>query len=194
MKFSFSLALLSLCCCLCVACKKNTAQTAAGVSAQVEAVQKKPQTADDVKNRVEAIYKEVCAAYNKANEMDLAAGMKMLQDKHFDKDYCSAAWNQAVAQVMEKDQQDADGMPFFDFDYWVMGQDFNQMSVADVKVESLDGDQALVSLILRNSGSDNHVKLKMVYERDEWMIDDFITNYEGEDDSLRADMAEYLAQ
>ncbi len=193
MKNFMSLALMGLCTFMCMACKNHSAQPQNDKSANVEAVEKKPQTAADVKTRVETIYKDVCDAYNSANQMEFGEGMKMLQDKKFDEAFCSEAWNKKLAEVVEKDNQHPDEMGFFDYDYWVMGQDFENLAVTDVKVVSFENDKAVVSLNLHNMGNTNPIKLKMVYERGDWFIDDFITSYEGVENSVRADMDEYLA-
>ena len=53
-----------------------------------------------------------------------------------------------------------------------MGQDFQDMSFHDVKVLSMNDNEATVSLTLVNL-SDIKLKLNMVYERGDWYIDNF---------------------
>lgn len=205
MKTFFSMALAGLFSCTLMACKNAPASSQTAPSDQTTAVEtpttqpteqtaqnENPQTRPDVALRVENIYKEVCGAYNKANQMDFSEGMAMLGKKDFDKQFCSKAWHKAVEQVNEKDSQNADEMGFFDFDYWVQGQDFNQLSATDVRVVSIDGDKAVVALNLHNCGEVTPLRLRMVYERGDWFIDDFIVKVDGRDDSLRADMDRYI--
>ena len=178
----FVLALLCACCLSTTySCKEKKAVAApAETASQVgeESTAKADNhNADALKARVEAIYKDVANVYNKCNEgegMDLTP----IQEAKFDEKYCSANWNKLLDEVATIDKALPDGeMGFFDADYWIMGQDFSDVSATDVKVEKIDGDQAVVVFNLHNSGNVSRVKLDMVYERGDWFIDDFTGNY-----------------
>lgn len=124
--------------------------------------------------RVEHIYNKVFAVYARA-ENDLS----VLNETNFDGLYCSDDWNQTVAKVTEKDSKNDDEIGFFDADYWVMGQDFSELSISDVAVESINGSRATVVMMLHNCGSATPVRLTMVYERGNWFIDDFCEDYDA---------------
>ena len=192
MKRIMTLALFGLCACLVMACKNNNSSNSSDNSATDNANEKIAHSADPLRTRVENIYRDVCDTYNKANQMPLGEGMEMIGRRNFDREYCSAAWNKVRNQVTEKDSRLEGEMGFFDFDYWIMGQDFQDVSATDVKVQQINGDKATVTLTLHNCGNATPLTLAMVYERDNWFIDDFLTPGEGSTDSLRDDMNAYL--
>ena len=138
------------------------------------AAQTVPTDKEQLVARVKHIYNKVFAVYARA-ENDLS----VLNDTNFDGLYCSDDWNQTVAKVTEKDSKNDDEIGFFDADYWVMGQDFSELSISDVAVESINGSRATVVMMLHNCGSATPVRLTMVYERGNWFIDDFFEDYDA---------------
>ena len=122
--------------------------------------------------RVSDIYTDVCDTYNAAQkDFDFA---EALANKNFDDLYCTTEWNALLSKVNKYDEeQNPDEIGFFDFDYWIMGQDFMNMSFHDVKVLDMHDNEATVSLTLVNMDSDIELKLSMVYERGDWYIDNF---------------------
>lgn len=117
------------------------------------------------------------------------------QSNALDKQFCSKDWNATVAAVVEKDK-DVD-MGFFDADYWVMGQDFDEKNLhaSDFYVEKLLMDdtpwQAAVTLKLHNFGV-IPVRVNFVMEDSEWKVDD-LTDLSNDLD-WKASMKEYLAE
>ena len=104
--------------------------------------------------------------------------------------YCSRDWNDWVTRVNNYDAEHDDGMEgFFEADYWIMGQDWDKISVSDVSVASMTDSTAVVNLNLHNF-NDIAVRLEMVLERDEWKIDNFIDVKNDLD--WKAAMKEYL--
>ena len=139
--------------------------------------------------RVESIYADVFAEYNAANEEENEA----IPQSSPDEKYCSDSWNKLLLQVSEFDQQhNPDDIGFFDADYWVMGQDFQDLSISNVKLTNHDGDEAEVEFDLHNSGQVTHVRLELDYERGNWYIDNFI-DIDNELD-WKDDMKDYLKQ
>ena len=134
-----------------------------------------------VKQRVEAIYKTVFSTYNRTNDYT------SIPD--FDSRFCSKAWNDNKKKV-EKIQEQGDE-PFFDADYWVMGQDFsNDLHITDVKVVNISNTEATVNMKVHNFGHATPVTLKIVFERGDWYIDNIMS--EGMD--LKEDMKEYIKE
>lgn len=92
---------------------------------------------------------------------------------NFDSIYCSQDWNSVKKKVLEYDAT-LDEVGFFEADYWVMGQDFQDLSISDVEVINIQGNKAQVEFNHHNFGSVTRVRLDMVKEDGEWKIDDFI--------------------
>ncbi len=128
--------------------------------------------AEDVKARVEAIYAEVADVYNKSNDLQ---DPSLPESVDFDTKYCSQDWNSTL-KVALLSQPDSDEIGVFEYDYWIQGQDYDGVSVSRVHVESMDDDRAVVTLMLHNMGMDNEIRLNMLYERDNWFIDDMVDN------------------
>jgi len=81
---------------------------------------------------------------------------------------------------------------FFESDYWIQGQDWDKLSVSDVKANIVDGDHAEATFALTNAGKTKQMRLAMVYERDNWMIDNFINETDSVD--WRKSMERYMEQ
>lgn len=129
-----------------------------------------PKSDGNVLHRVEQIYKEVAAEYAKYNE-----DFESMDDDGLDDRFCSDEWKGLVAKVVDFDStNNPDEIGFFDADYWVMGQDFQDLSASDFELVEEKGDQAIVEFKLHNCGSITKVRLEMVRERGDWFIDNFI--------------------
>ena len=129
-----------------------------------------------IEERVKAIYADVVKAYPEdlfeLNDEDRP-------DIDLDGLYCSEEWNRLVDRVVEIDDAHPDDIGFFDADYWIMGQDWQDLGISDVKAQVTDDSHAVVNLLLHNCGNKTPVILTMVKEQGEWKIDDF-----AEDDGL----------
>ena len=120
--------------------------------------------------RVNAIYQNVFQKYygedSDLNEQDAPSPEEI---------FCTKDWNELFDKVMEYDNiHNPDDVGFSDADYWIMGQDFQNLSISDVNVISMDEDDATVELILHNCGELTHVRLELDFERGDWFIDNFI--------------------
>ena len=137
----------------------------------------------DVKARVCEIYDAVIAAYSADDWGKESAKL--------DGKFCSKDWKASVAAVKEKDK-DAE-MGFFEADYWVMGQDFQDLSYENVKVEEVlpEEGKAIVSLDWHNFGNVTKVYVDLVLEDGRWMVDELTDATRG-DTGWKADMKEYL--
>ena len=138
--------------------------------------------------RVNDIYTVVFDRYKAARTM-----LKPLRQGNFDAEYCSTDWNEWLQRVIDYDKANSQGMVgFFDADYWIMGQDWDDLSVSDVGVKTITDSTAVVVLKLHNCGSVTDVCLEMVQDGDTWKIDNFIdiTNHVD----WKANMKTYLKQ
>lgn len=127
---------------------------------------------------VNAIYREVAAGLLSSDEMN--------------RRYCSDDWNNTVAKVRDFDDKYNEGfVGFFDYDYWIQGQDSNNLHISDLAVESRDADKAVVNFILHNFDSGTPMRLTLVKQSGEWKIDNFISLGKYPRD-LKAAMEEYI--
>ena len=151
-----------------------------------DAVKVQPLDTAAVVQRVNDIYTAVFDRYREARTM-----FKPIRRGNFDAAFCSADWNAWLKRVMEYDKQlDEDMMGFFEADYWIMGQDWEDLKVSDVQVTEMTAKTATVALKLHNCGSVTDVRLEMVREGGEWRIDNFIDVTRDMD--WKANMKEYL--
>ena len=67
----------------------------------------------------------------------------------------------------------ADELGFWEADYWIMGQDWHQLSISDVKVQDVTQSEAHVEFMLHNLGTTKPVALNLVKEDGIWKIDNF---------------------
>lgn len=152
----------------------------AGETAAVDTVEQ-PSEADVVK-RVNEIYDAVFKEYNR--EDSLRNLDKLGEDPgafahwyEFIDNYCSSEWGSLVRKVAEIDSlYHKDDLGFWEADYWIMGQDWHNLSISDVKVLSMAGSEAVVEFLLHNFDSAKPVTLKMVKEDGLWRIDNFKDN------------------
>ncbi len=120
-------------------------------------------------SRVKQIYKDVFQYYNDSIDNE------SIPQNSPDENYCTKGWNTILAKVSEFDQiHNPDDIGFFDADYWVMGNDYMDLSVSDIEVVSFEKDKAKVELNLHNCGSITRVRLDMKFVNGNWFIDNFI--------------------
>lgn len=148
----------------------------------------------DVVNRVQEIYSAVFKEYNREDSL---RNLDLLTDQgayahlnEFNRNYCSREWNRLVDQINNIDSLYYAGeMGFWEADYWIMGQDWHDLSISDVKVLSLNSNEASVEFLLHNFDAARPVKLQLVNEDGVWKIDDFKDN----DLDWKASMKEYVS-
>lgn len=137
-----------------------------------------------VVQRVEEIYQSVFDVYQKATNLSFP-------NEGLDSLYCSSDWLNTLSAVIYHDLQLPDSMGYWEADYWIMGQDWQDLSVSDVHVVSMTSSTATVELKLHNCGNDKVVRLEMTREYEGWKIDNFIDVSANCD--WKADMKQYLA-
>ena len=150
---------------------------------------KAPKTEEAVLARVNAIYTDVFGEYNEADLQE------SIPQSSPDEKYCSSDWNKILGKVADFDSvNNPDDIGFFDADYWVMGQDFHELSISDVQLKdkSDDGNKATVEFKLHNCGEVTTVDVDMVYEKDNWFIDNFIDV--DNDIDWKQEMLDYLKE
>lgn len=108
--------------------------------------------------------------------------------------YCSQEWEDLISDVVTADVPlvNSGEIGFFEADYWIMGQDWQDLSVSDIHVTAMTDSTARVVLNLHNCGSVTPVMLEMKHEEGEWKIDNFIDL--GHEFDWKARMKEYLKE
>lgn len=153
--------------------------------------------AEAVAQRVQEIYAAVFKVYNEEDSLrNLDIQMENDSWKSRDKfnhDFCSKEWNTLLAKVDEIDSLYHSGeLGFWEADYWIMGQDWHELSISDVEVQSVSPDEATVQLQLHNCGTKKPVTLLLIKEEGVWKIDDFLDA--DIDYSWKKSMQEYVTE
>ena len=161
-------------CALCGCHGQNENKSAANAESAVN------QEADTVviKQRVKEIYDEVFKEYNledSLRNLDQLEGLGAYARRgEFCRNYCSWEWNDLVGKIAEIDSLYHGGeLGFWEADYWIMGQDWHQLSISDVNVLSATPTQAAVEFKLHNLDNVKPVALMLVNEDGTWKIDNF---------------------
>lgn len=90
---------------------------------------------------------------------------------------CSQHYRDLYAQASEKSKNE--GTIFMDADHWVMGQDVSEdWSYGLQQVNNITDSSAQATMIIHNF-TDQKVVLDLVFERDDWYVDNFHSYYEG---------------
>ena len=148
-----------------------------------------------VVERVQEIYGAVFKVYNEADSLrnlDIDSMNDVYERRaDFEANYCSNEWNRLMKKVNEIDSlYHQNEMGFWDFDYWIMGQDWHNLSVSDVKVKTLTDAEATVELCLHNFDNVTQLCLLMKREDGTWRIDDFVDM--GFGTGFKKDMQDYI--
>ena len=122
----------------------------------------------EVEKRVTDIYNNVFSVYLKSDNPPLRYNF---DSQYFSKDFfhlhdfISSIENQIHEPIVH------------DVDYWICAQDWDKdLAFQVLSVEMVNEKRANVSINIHNCGQDSKETLVMVYERDNWYIDDMIGN------------------
>lgn len=145
----------------------------------VSAVQETQQPVSQVKSVEEEVaalnsrIKEIYGAVEKAYSSDAA----LPTNSNLDVKYCSKAWRRTVSEVAAKQEETGDLC--LDMDYWVMGQDYDNVKVTNYYLEKIMledaeyGTVAAFTLKIHNCGSVTPVRVDLIKENGKWVIDNF---------------------
>lgn len=134
--------------------------------------------AEAVQQRVQEIYSDVFKEYNledSLRNLDMLDGLGASARRgDINRNYCSREWNDLSRQIREIDSlYHADELGFWEADYWIMGQDWHQLSISDIEVLNVSPTEADVKFMLHNLGEAKPVALILVKEDGIWKIDNF---------------------
>lgn len=89
---------------------------------------------------------------------------------------CSNRYNDLTNQACKIAEELSD--LYIDCDHWIMGQDIAPDWSYKIRYINIESDSiAWVEMTIHNF-SDRKVKLKLLYEREDWFVDDILTTYE----------------
>lgn len=153
--------------------------------------------AEAVQQRVQEIYSDVFKEYtleDSLRNLDMLDGPGASARRgDFNRNYCSREWNDLSRQIREIDSlYHADELGFWEADYWIMGQDWHQLSISDIEVLNVSPTEADVKFMLHNLGEAKPVALILVKEDGIWKIDNF--NDLNVDIDWKRAMKEYVGQ
>ena len=176
------------------ACQPNGSQQAAESKKTTVSEQL---SATEVQNRVRDIYKSVFKVYNEEDSLrnlDIQMENGVFENLgQFNKDFCSKEWNRLLAKINEIDSLNHNGeLGFWEFDYWIMGQDWHNLSISDIEVLNVAQNEATVQLKLHNFDSAVNVALQLVKEDGSWKIDNF--QQADNDMDLKQVMLQYIEE
>ncbi len=167
--------------------QKQTYGKLSGNSAELtEKTDKQTDTNQAARKALQAIYADVFKWYALA-EKDLSVLNKM---PDFDEKYMSSEYKRLLAKVktIDKKYEDQGEIGFFDYDHWVCGQDFQNLSMKVVKT-TVDSGKCSADIVITNCGNENSVIVDLVCENGVWKIDDFHTDGTSE----KARMRQYVS-
>lgn len=123
---------------------------------------------EEVARRVKEIYDIVIPWYN-SHEGDI----RSVND--FDERFLSKEMQMMRAQMSAilHEKETDDFPPAYDFDHWVMGQDWENLSIKTDSIHVLSPDTAEAYMCITNCGSPQKFMLMMASDEKEWFIDDF---------------------
>ena len=125
---------------------------------------------EDVEKRVNEMYSNVFTEYLKPDFSPARMSV------NFDSLYFSEEFYRLDSQIGDIENQLGEPI-VHDADDWICAQDFGKDLSAKVNSVKMRGNRtALVTVIIHNFGQDFEQNLTVVYERDNWFIDDM---YDG---------------
>lgn len=131
----------------------------------------------EVSRRIHDIYSEVFAQYDQSHETLRMPNIDEIL-------YCSEAWMADKQAVRRAEGNHPGEMGCFEYDYWVQGQDWHELSFGDIRLTRVTPEKAEGTITVHNMGRTAEVRLTLVREDGRWMIDNI--------DNARETMRDYL--
>ena len=126
---------------------------------------------EEVARRVKEIYDIVIPWYN-SHEGDIRS-VNDFDERFLSKDMqmMRAQVGAILRELHEKGEDDIP--PGYDYDHWVMGQDWENLSIRTDSIRVLSPDTAEAYMCITNCGYPQKFMLMMTRDEKEWFIDDF---------------------
>lgn len=158
--------------------------TSCGSRQQTETLKEESTIVEDIsaEQAVREIYDEVFKVYNTLSETEIIAA-------DFDHKFMSAEYLATDSIVCEIDKKYPGEIGFHDYDHWIRGNNWENLSYEITSMNNISDNEAMVSMVVLNCGQKEPIKVKMVKENGAWKIVDFIRDGVSE---LR-EMQDYIA-
>ena len=180
---------LAALCLISFSCRNNSSKASAKVETLLENAANQSSVAagsfvrDQLMERVDSIYSVVCKTYN--IDDDNLNMYQFIVDQ-----FCSQSWKDEEEKVYTAENRHPGEIGFLDYDIWVQGQDWDSISFNRVRIDRiLSATRAIVTLAVHNE-RDRSVRLAMVKEQGQWMIDDFFDDFTPE--GVKKKMTDYI--
>ena len=154
--------------------KTETSASKATVPASVKtkAVSKaRKHTAEYIQQRIAAIYR----CYDNP-QYDETGTRLMAPRANLDSIYCSTRYKALMKDAL--DLEDEDDI-LLDYDHWTSSQDDTNFTCKTVTVSNLTDSTAIAKVNEENVGRSYAVTLVLLFERNDWFVDDFLFNEDG---------------
>lgn len=127
-------------------------------------------TEDYLRGRVDSFY----SAYK--NPKYEKNGMRIYNGKPVNRDsaYCSKGYKDLLAKAEAIAEENEE--PLLDYDHWTNSQDDNNFTCEVGKISNMTDSTATVKVKAKNAGKPYFITLSMRFERNDWFVDDFISD------------------
>ena len=158
--------------------------TGCGIRQQSETIKEEPSVVEEISAELAImnIYDEIFNAYETLSETEIMAA-------DFDHKFLSAEYLATDSIVRKIDEKYPGEIGFHDYDHWIQGNDWENLSYAIASISKTSDKEAVISMVIFNCGQEKPIKVKMLKENDVWKIADFIR----EGVSELHEMQEYIA-
>ena len=143
--------------------------TGCGGRHQSETVKEEPSVVEEIsaEQAIMNIYDEVFNAYETLSEREIMAA-------DFDRKFMSAGYLATDSIVRKIDEKYPGEIGFHDYDHWIQGNAWENLSYAIASISETSDKEAVISMVIINCGQEKPIKVKMLIENGEWKIADFI--------------------
>lgn len=150
----------------------STSKTTVPASVKTKAVSKaRKHTAEYIQQRIATIYR----CYDNP-QYDETGTRLMAPRANLDSIYCSTRYKALMKDAL--DLEDEDDI-LLDYDHWTNSQDDTDFTCKTVIISNLTDSTAIAKVNEENIGSSYAVILALRFERNDWFVDDFITEEDG---------------
>lgn len=135
-------------------------------------------TEDEIKNCLELMYKEMFAS--NANE-------------DYDAKYTSTDYQSLLNKAYEVSTGDI----VLSYDHWIQAQDCDKPSMSVISIKKESDTKAVAKINIQQfQGNDDgsSVRLILLFENGKWVVDDFLTVFEGEELSEKDYLKQYIKE
>ena len=108
--------------------------------------------------------------------------------------FCSTDWNRLINEINKNDAQKHEGeVGFFEYDYWLQAQDYENVSISEPNIDFASADSATVNFVLHNLGTETPMQLVFINENGKWVVDN-IMNKSKDAVDMKQEMNKYLSE